>query len=214
MDALDVLENAEDLATTTRGCKRPPDEAKTPLVLASRRRLLLQKAELDDKALALVGAATSTPGMERGERWAQGIQCHGCTRTSESNDFVKADNVVSWALPETRGRWCRDCFTVFRTHYNSIKSIKLFNKWLQAEEANWHQFVHVLIAYLSLAREGYQQIRKAMIDKRLTCLRWVFVFWLAFRQLRSSHGQERTLGGHGIHLQRHRECRSAHRLGP
>jgi hypothetical protein len=66
MDALDVLENAEDLATTTRGCKRPPDEAKTPLVLASRRRLLLQKAELDDKALALVGAATSTPGMERG----------------------------------------------------------------------------------------------------------------------------------------------------
>ncbi len=188
MDALDALENAEALATPTRGCKRPPDEAMTPQVLAIRRRLLFPRVELADeagvdkaeategspmvdKALALVGDATSTHGKDRD----QGIRCHGCTRTPERNDFVRAGDVVSWALPDIRGCWCKDCFTVFRTYYNSIKRIKLFSKWMQADEANWHQFVHVLITYLSLAREGYQQIRQAMIDKRLTCLRWVLV---------------------------------------
>ncbi len=60
MDALDVLENAEDLATPTRGCKRPPDEAMTPQVLAIRRRLLFPKDELADEAV--VDKAEATDG--------------------------------------------------------------------------------------------------------------------------------------------------------
>jgi hypothetical protein len=178
MDALDALENAEDLATPTRGCKRPPDEAMTPKVLASRRRLLFQKDELADeagvdkaeategspmvdKASALVGDATSTHGTDRN----QGIKCHGCTRTPVCNDFVRAGDVVSWALPDNRGCWCKDCYTVYRTYYSRIKSLTMFNHWLRSEDANWHEFVQVLIAYLSLAHEGAKQIRKDTLEK-------------------------------------------------
>jgi hypothetical protein len=186
MDALDALEIAEDLATPTRGCKRPPDEAMTPKVLASRRRLLFQKDELADeagvdkaeategspmvdKASALVGDATSTHGTDRN----QGIKCHGCTRTPVCNDFVRAGDVVSWALPDNRGCWCKDCYTVYRTYYNRIKSLTMFNHWLRSEDANRHQFVQVLIAYLFPRTRGRQADPQGHTRKRLTCLRWM-----------------------------------------
>ena len=100
--------------------------------------------------------------------------CHGCSRVEGiSPDFLSRGEKVQWARTHSRGLWCKDCFTVWRTVYSGEQSLSFFPDFL-AQGDHRSEFEMNMIGYLSLVKEGDSKVTQQKIDGRVKMLRWVF----------------------------------------
>lgn len=131
-----------------------------------------------DDAASSAGASTpakipSPPSgkCSRNKPREEKAPCPGCDRDPDGGAFGVKGEVVMWALPEARGLWCKDCFTVWRTVYGCSHSLTVFTMWLK-HDSNLTEFQLNLLAYLSLKREGCDKIARETILMRAESLRF------------------------------------------
>jgi len=194
MDALDALE----AATGNSSQKRPASQAAAALadgVLAAsadrdtprkRSRSLLgvkrerpspasckkQKAEeSDDDGAGLEDVKGNGDPDDPADKHDK--NCLGCGRNALTGTcFHDTTTAITWALPNFKGSYCKDCFTCWRTCMSQEYTLYLFGMYLQ-EAANYQAWSLLLMAYLSLKFEGAQVIKNHMVLERKRTLAFV-----------------------------------------
>ena len=100
--------------------------------------------------------------------------CHGCFRAQGvSPSFTGPEELVEWAL-RGKGRWCKDCWMVWRTVYQDQHCLTFFSEFLQADDANRQTFWEYIIALNTLKVEDCQQMNLQRLDSRFKMLRWLY----------------------------------------
>ena len=101
--------------------------------------------------------------------------CSGCDREFQKDKcFLEPHAFVKWQLPDGRGCWCADCFSVWRTSFQQDHPLAIFGKWIRLSTDNEEEWKITMLATLSLKFEGASQIRKPMVATRIQVLRWLF----------------------------------------
>ena len=101
-------------------------------------------------------------------------ECDGCGRRyGVSRSYFEPEETVQWQLPGGRGKWCSDCFTVWRTYFKEETPLSVFRPWLDRERENTTIWRLALVSWACLRNEGMTSIRKPMIAARLASLRFV-----------------------------------------
>jgi hypothetical protein len=99
--------------------------------------------------------------------------CFGCARSKTTGRcFIDSSNLVRWALPDRRGRWCSDCHQCWRTHWSFSHTLSLFTQWLGIKE-NMKSWSLSIVASLSLSAEGHSKITSGMIGQRIGALQFM-----------------------------------------
>ena len=101
--------------------------------------------------------------------------CLGCKRSNTTGQcYIVPDEQITWAFfknGKPRGKWCRDCYTVWRTNFLQTHSLTLFGKWLRQAPSNQESFEWMLIASLTLRAENVEKITGAMVLQRVDCIK-------------------------------------------
>ena len=98
-------------------------------------------------------------------------ECPGCGRTRQDCSWFDEHCPVAWAF--RRGKWCRDCHTVWRSRHSSSHGLSVFGRWLLREHINKVLFQLDLLAWISLVGEGEQKVTAGLIATRVALLRWL-----------------------------------------
>ena len=95
--------------------------------------------------------------------------CPGCGRTPMSRNFFDND-IVTWALPNHRGKWCKDCHGCWRLGYSSHVSLVMLAAQLRDPQA-WQEWALSLICYACLRREGLKHMTEVLLNMRIDFLK-------------------------------------------
>lgn len=129
----------------------------------------------DNKFQVEHGQTNQSPHMQQ-EAANESKTCLGCARTcNETPDLFVQDETISWAFSGSRGAWCRDCHTVWRTIYSKNHGLSFFPAWL-ADWNNKTNFNEYLLSYLTYVKEGSTKVTSAMLETRVQTLQWLFLF--------------------------------------
>lgn len=108
--------------------------------------------------------------LSRKDKHSRKECCAGCYRDPVLGmDFLIQGQGVTWSLPNSRGLWCKDCFTVWRTCFATSNSLTVFAQRLRSGEIRAEYDMH-LAAYISLKGEGLRTITKEMVQGRVDAL--------------------------------------------
>jgi hypothetical protein len=112
---------------------------------------------------------------EGGDQEVQaGKSCLGCLRLGGPDlSFSVLGSSFSWRYAKGRGAWCQDCHNVYRVFFKALMTLVIFERWVQGSD-NRRAFLKALIAYLSLKFEGCKHVAKAMVERRIQLLDYVF----------------------------------------
>ena len=98
--------------------------------------------------------------------------CRGCHRQAGvSSCYINPDDIVPWALPPNRGKFCKGCYATWRALHSGEHSLGLFPVWL-GEHSNRRRFILELVAFLSLKKDGIPRITAGMIRERFVAFRF------------------------------------------
>ena len=100
--------------------------------------------------------------------------CAGCARSSvHGRCFIRPDERLSWALPHSRGAWCRDCLNVWRLWFIDRMHLVTLPRHLKLTAGVQTDFDLALIAYVSLRRQGVERISKSALSDRIDLIKWL-----------------------------------------
>jgi len=74
-----------------------------------------------------------------------------------SRCFVLADKAVQWPTNSGRGKWCRGCYTCWRTNHSGAHTLVLFGRFSKHPQ-NYQTWEDPLIAYVGLRVDGSERI--------------------------------------------------------
>ena len=79
------------------------------------------------------------PPMQPSTSWSGPLKrCPGCFRQYGASPCFYSGGTAPWVYPKARGKWCWDCFTVWRTRgFNQDVSLNNLEHWLDAH--TWHR---------------------------------------------------------------------------
>ena len=106
---------------------------------------------------------------ENADQTSQRPECYRCVGVDKHFWMPGEDAPPLYA--DSRGGWCKDCHGLFRVYYKASMTLSLFGRWLAT---NHIEFVGLLVAYLSLKKDGVNHITKIALEARLAMLRFVF----------------------------------------
>lgn len=125
------------------------------------------------------GADPNTPGGgdEAAEDDDAEKQCYGCGRIcGVSRGYFGEAATVPWGAHQSKGHWCKDCHTCWRTVFQKSHTLALFGKHIRKGEkaaANFACWERHLIAYLSLVHDKNSRITVGMVTDRMRTLDFV-----------------------------------------
>ena len=92
--------------------------------------------------------------------------CVGCYRGQRSGVCFWSKSVISWAVLDGRGHWCKDCHNLWRVLLRETTSLALLGPSLShpANRSSW--WLH-LVAYISLRKEGSERITRPALLARV-----------------------------------------------
>ena len=122
------------------------------------------------------GSLTSGAGSPRAGRSTDKKKtpqcCPGCLRLAGiSPCYINPCVTVTWAFSDNRGKFCKDCYTTWRSLHSGQLSLTQFAAWL-GDHSNRMSFVLELVAFLSLFKDGASRITSSMIIERVTGFRF------------------------------------------
>ena len=128
----------------------------------------------DDWRLGCVAeqSETQTQTTDMAEDEFEVKNCNGCLRNTVTGRCWIRGAQVSWALPNTRGGWCKDCHGCWRLMLSSQTTLIALQLWIRDPE-NLMQWEFMLIAYLSLRKEGFDRITESMVLQRKVSIEFV-----------------------------------------
>lgn len=94
----------------------PVNEHETPA--KKKRRSGSPVASAASSATKCAGRDLMSPGASPSDKEKGDALCPGCGRNRESTCYVVPSGTVAWAFKEGAGKWCKDCFSVWRTNYS------------------------------------------------------------------------------------------------
>lgn len=165
-------------ASSWRGKAEPP---KTPPSSGKRRKVTTKSspgavvARVKGEAKEELGADGPIAELELGSDEAGETVdkiCHACARPSTGPSWIRAGEVVQWALPESRGLWCRDCFTVWRLRFSGRMRLMTMPSHFKNSPSVAQEFETGLVALISLRREGCDRVTAVALGARMELLRW------------------------------------------
>ena len=80
---------------------------------------------------------------------------------------------LKWMARMARGRWCADCYTVWRTMHGNEVILSFWKDELQKPDV-YAKFMCECVAFISLKIEGQAQIRKSHVDERISLFQRLF----------------------------------------
>lgn len=122
----------------------------------------------------------STPGREDGALDSGGNdgetevekECFGCARNNiRGRDFLDPEAPVPWALRDSRGSLCRDCFNLWRLRFQD-RSVAMMQVHLASTPELCADWQLSLFAYLSLRRQGLERVSAAALSERIDLFQW------------------------------------------
>ena len=95
---------------------------------------------------------------------------HGCLRAAgRTSCWCIAGDTPEWALPNSRGLWCKDCLCVWRHIWSRECTLAMLSVHLQVP-SHRRRFSIGLTAYLAMKREGIIRITAAALSERVASL--------------------------------------------
>lgn len=99
---------------------------------------------------------------------AAGKFCAGCKRSPSSPCFL-GPGTVTWALPNNRGAWCKDCFGCWRLLYAGKATLVMFGLYSDRPE-NIGEWEVSWVSYMSLRKEGFDRLSEQQVVARREAL--------------------------------------------
>ena len=136
----------------------PPGEYPTPLhaALGVKRRRTVKDEVMETTPVKKEEAEESDTGASPIGKGGspEHIDCRGCGRSSvHGHCWFVAGESVQWAHKGSRGLWCKDCHTCWRTCFSGSHPLPLFGQFLK-DVANFEDWEAHLVAFLSLSKDG------------------------------------------------------------
>ena len=101
--------------------------------------------------------------------------CRGCSRSSTNGTcWIRLGEEIVWGLPNKRGLWCRDCFSVWRLRFSTRFRLMTMPAHFKTSEEVVKEFEQALVAYVSLRREGLDRIHTSALAQRVDLIHWLF----------------------------------------
>lgn len=153
--------------------KTPPRSSHDLMARSAKRR---RNGLLSVKGEVLTPRATKveTPGEPGDDDGPSELGCRGCGRfLSTSRDFFDLGGPTMWGSSTGRGRWCRECHSLWRSVYQGPHPLPFMKDFLE-EAPNRRTWGLHLLSSLTLAKEGGQRITAQMVQQRSETLQWVF----------------------------------------
>lgn len=156
-------------------------DAVTPAPAARRRRYTLRGATVSPLNADVKGDSKEVAKAEAGEGHDDGVStctgasgvemdgsCRGCDRVyGVDPEYHDHETLVEWYLPKGRGRWCRQCHSIWHAALRDIMYLTDLPGWIGMHTEEWR--LHV-IAKVSLMVEKEKKITTDMLKARV-------VFW-------------------------------------
>ena len=101
--------------------------------------LVTRAKEDGSDALGLAAVKMEKEECSRDAEVDSNKECLGCIRSAATGTSFFSTVPVSWALPSTRGLWCKDCFNCWRLMYASRCTLVVFGVWLKSA-SNWQSW--------------------------------------------------------------------------
>jgi len=102
-----------------------------------------------------------------------GKACNGCSRLRGGPCWITPGEEVVWGLPNGRGMWCRDCFTVWRLRYGGRVRLIAMPAHFKSSVETLTDFEVGLVSFLSLRRDGMERVTAQQLSTRMTLVQWV-----------------------------------------
>lgn len=100
--------------------------------------------------------------------------CHGCGRSCLSGvSWTNPGEPLHWGLPNRRGLWCRDCFTVWRLRFAPRFKLITMPTYFHNKSPVLTEFELGLVSFISLRREGSERITEQRLNDRMEMITWV-----------------------------------------
>ena len=101
-----------------------------------------------------------------------GKQCLACRRvTGTDSSFYCPGQPFAWLYSDGRAGFCKDCGSVYRTVYKMTMCLPTWTTWLQKNRLD---YLGILMAYVSLKKEGSGSAAADRIEARREYLKWLF----------------------------------------
>jgi hypothetical protein len=172
MDALQELDLIGSTGAARREASPPPPPKKqrssgSEAAAGEAAQPTTSPAGGDTMSEAGSGAGSGLAGSGASEA-AAAKRCCGCGRPASSPCLHSPPARLDWGLPEGRGRWCMDCFTVWRLMYaESTCTLEALPGHLGKSSENLAAWELTLLSWWTLKREGLGRIsRQAVIQRR------------------------------------------------
>ena len=157
----------------------PPKKARMALKVGSERKKRrgghrLVKTEKQEEDAPDGGALAEFEELEaEGE---DDPDCTGCARTPEADCWICPGDKVVWGLPmrdgKHRGRWCRECFTVWRLQFSHRIKIAFMQGHMQRDAKIVAEFEIALVSFISLRKEGIERVAATKLHSRMELIEW------------------------------------------
>ena len=105
---------------------------------------------------------------------ASAKDCNGCNRNSVTGRcWTNPSEGVIWAMSNMRGCWCRDCFNLWRLHFQDKVTLVMLTCHLKSSPQTLEEWCLGLLAYFSLRREGVDRVSREGLLGRIETFRWL-----------------------------------------
>ena len=103
------------------------------------------------------------------------VDCLGCFRCSrDGKSFLNPEEPVEIVYQSSRGGWCKECHTVWRTLKRGIMSLTLYEMHLDGSSDNRTEHFQFVCVYVMMRFEGVGKITKDSIIGRTESMRVLF----------------------------------------
>ena len=127
----------------------------------------------EDDVKDMFGMLKNTGGCEKVTDGEDDRNCLACDRSYMfGKSMVDPGERMAWGLPEGRGIYCGECFPTWRLGLKDDVEIAFLQAYLR-DAGNKAEFNLMLLAWVSLRREGVSRMQKHVLMMRLESLKFV-----------------------------------------